>query len=90
MTGLEVVEEAAEHVQDLVDPDMDRAKHVVVLWYQENIADLLNSLGAFAPRGSSVTVISPEKPEVRPTSPLIRPPVKHASNMHDDLLYKAC
>ncbi len=39
------------------------AKRVVVAWFGDDISDLIASLAAFAPRGSSVTVISKERPK---------------------------
>ena len=40
------------------------AKRIVVAWQGSDISDLARSLAVFAPRGSSVTVVSEEKPEV--------------------------
>ena len=35
-----------------------------MLWHEGNIADLADSLVRFAPRGSTVTVVAQEEPEV--------------------------
>jgi hypothetical protein len=56
-----------------------------VCWHEGSIADLVNSIRRFTPRGSTVTVISKEEPEVSvvavshsfnylQTQPLIVPP----------------
>ena len=37
---------------------------VQVCWHEGSIADLVNSIRRFTPRGSTVTVISKEEPEV--------------------------
>ncbi|KAK9917305.1 hypothetical protein WJX75_002985 [Coccomyxa subellipsoidea] len=39
------------------------AKKVVVAWFGDDISDLVASLAAFAPRGSSVCVIAKERPK---------------------------
>lgn len=41
------------------------AKKVVVAWFGDDISDLVASLAAFAPRGSSVSVVSKERPKVK-------------------------
>lgn len=46
------------------DPIRSRPKNVIVILREEGVGDLANSLQTFAPRGSKVTVISKEKPEV--------------------------
>ena len=62
----EQIEHAASRLDSLDAADLLRAfpKHIVVAWWDEDIADLARSLSIFAPKGSSVTVISAEKPEV--------------------------
>ena len=46
------------------DPIRSRPKHVIVVLREEGVADLASSLQTFAPNGSTITVISKEKPEV--------------------------
>ena len=46
------------------DPIRTRPKNLVLVLREDNVGDLANSLQMFAPRGSVVTVISKEKPEV--------------------------
>ena len=46
------------------EPIRQRPKDVVVAWWHDNIADLLNSLDMFSPKGTTVRVISEEKPKV--------------------------
>ena len=59
------------------DPIRSRPKNLVVVLREDNVGDLANSLQMFAPRGSVVTVISKEKPEVRD--------MMHAVTMNADL-----
>ncbi len=40
------------------------AKHVVVAWWKDDISGLLSSLAAFAPRGSVISIVCEEEPEV--------------------------
>ena len=40
------------------------AKHVVVAWWKDDISGLLSSLAAFAPRGSVISIVSEDQPEV--------------------------
>lgn len=47
------------------DPIRSRPKKVVLVLREDKVGDLANSLQEFAPKGSQVTVISKEKPEVR-------------------------
>ena len=47
------------------DPIRSRPKNLVLVLREDKVGDLANSLQMFAPRGSQVTVISKEKPEVR-------------------------
>ena len=46
------------------DPIRSKPKNLVLILREDNVGDLANSLQMFAPRGSTVTVISKEKPEV--------------------------
>ena len=46
------------------DPIRSRPKHVIVVLREEGVADLASSLQTFAPHGSTITVISKQKPEV--------------------------
>lgn len=46
------------------EPIRQRPKDVVVAWWHDNIADLLHSLDMFSPKGTTVRVISEEKPKV--------------------------
>ena len=41
------------------------AKRVVVAWWKDDISGLLASLAAFAPRGSHISIVCQEQPEVR-------------------------
>ena len=43
------------------------AKRVVVAWWKDDISGLLASLAAFAPRGSHISIVCQEQPEVRAT-----------------------
>ena len=45
------------------------AKRVVVAWWGGDVSDLARSLAAFAPRGSTVAVVAPERPKVLPVTP---------------------
>lgn len=47
------------------DPIRSRPKNLVLILREDKVGDLANSLQTFAPRGSHVTVISKEKPEVQ-------------------------
>ncbi|KAA6419289.1 MAG: hypothetical protein FRX49_10813 [Trebouxia sp. A1-2] len=49
------------------DPIRSKPKHLVLILREDNVGDLANSLQMFAPKGSTVTVISKEKPEDWPT-----------------------
>ena len=40
------------------------AKHVVVAWWKDDISGLLSSLAAFAPRGSVISIVCEDQPEV--------------------------
>ena len=62
--GSELIRFGLEGLQERDDPGFQHPKHLVVAWFEGSMADLALSLAAFAPRGSSVTVISKEKPEV--------------------------
>ncbi len=46
------------------DPIRSKPKNLVLILREDNVGDLANSLQMFAPKGSTVTVISKEKPEV--------------------------
>lgn len=46
------------------DPIRSRPKNLVLILREDNVGDLANSLQMFAPKGSTVTVISKEKPAV--------------------------
>ena len=55
------------------------AKRVVVAWWKDDISGLLASLAAFAPRGSQISIVCQEQPEVRGTSLCMRkPPVSRS------------
>lgn len=47
------------------DPIRSRPKNVVLVLRDHKVGDLANSLQEFAPKGSQVTVVSKEKPEVQ-------------------------
>ena len=47
------------------DPIRSRPKNVVLVLREDKVGDLANSLQEFAPKGSQVTVISKEKPQVQ-------------------------
>lgn len=49
------------------DPIRSRPKNVVLVLREDKVGDLANSLQEFAPKGSQVTVISKEKPQVQAT-----------------------
>ncbi len=46
------------------DPIRSKPKNLVLILREDDVGDLANSLQMFAPKGSTVTVISKEKPEV--------------------------
>lgn len=50
------------------DPIRSKPKKLVLILREDNVGDLANSLQMFAPKGSSVTVVSKEKPEVSLTA----------------------
>ncbi|KAL0047458.1 hypothetical protein WJX82_003858 [Trebouxia sp. C0006] len=55
------------------DPIRSKPKNLVLILREDNVGDLANSLQMFAPRGSTVTVISKEKPEDWPTGEGLMP-----------------
>ncbi|CAL8463710.1 g3244 [Coccomyxa elongata] len=62
--GTEVPEARSGSMLDREDDDAAfDAKKVVVAWFGDDISDLVASLAAFAPRGSSVSVVSKERPK---------------------------
>ena len=64
---LQVPEARSGSMLDREDDDAAfDAKKVVVAWFGDDISDLIASLAAFAPRGSSVSVVSKEQPKVNP------------------------
>ena len=80
--GTEATREQLEQVTDVLDSgdgiadlSLSRVfpKHIIVAWWKEDITDLARSLAIFAPKGSKVTVISAEKPEVRAILPTVDP-----------------
>lgn len=62
--GSDLATVGGDALQRLTDQHRSQPKHVVVLWFEENVRDLLVSLAAFAPAGSTVSIVSREKPEV--------------------------
>lgn len=50
------------------DPIRSKPKKLVLILREDNVGDLANSLQMFAPKGSTVTVVSKEKPEVSQTA----------------------
>lgn len=55
------------------DPIRSRPKNLVLILREDNVGDLANSLQMFAPKGSTVTVISKEKPADWPTGEGLMP-----------------
>lgn len=45
------------------------AKRVVVAWWKDDISGLLASLAAFAPRGSAISIVCEDQPEVSLLAP---------------------
>ena len=63
--GREEVDEAPAGIPvDASSEVRARPKQILVLGWQEDIRDLVNSLDMFAPAGSGVTLVSNTKPEV--------------------------
>ena len=63
------------------------AKRVVVAWWKDDISGLLASLAAFAPRGSQISIVCQEQPEVRASPcacerPLSEEPASRHGNPH--------
>ena len=71
MLGSEHVDRQAAPPKDTQKSSKLKPKHIVVAWYEDKVGDLLNSLAAFAPEGSTVTVVCREKPEVIPLTWLL-------------------
>ncbi len=44
---------------------------IVVLWHSGSIADLARNMQRFMPRGTTVTVVAKEEPQVLPAAPLL-------------------
>ena len=71
-------------------PDLQQVlpKHIIVAWWDEDITDLARSLAIFAPKGSSVTVISAEKPEVCTTLfPRLRQLLSRVFCLHENQIW---
>ncbi|KAK9815434.1 hypothetical protein WJX72_003650 [[Myrmecia] bisecta] len=62
------VESSAEEL--LADAASSKAKSIVVAWWDDDISDLCNSLSMFAPKGTTVTIVSETKPEGFPDEKL--------------------
>lgn len=56
--------DVAEYSNRLIILCWGACRFVVVAWWGEDITDLVNSLAAFAPRGSTVNVVAAEEPKV--------------------------
>lgn len=63
--GSDLAKLGGDDLRKLTNRHRIQPKHIVVLWFEESIGDLLRSLSTFAPSGSSVTVVSRAKPEVK-------------------------